>query len=61
MPTDQEYVDYARECVRLVALDQDQQRDKLLDMAREWMAVEDAAIKLANLGRFSLLRSFKRL
>jgi len=40
MTTDQEYVDYARDCVRLAGLVQDQQiRDKLLDMAREWMAV----------------------
>ena len=40
MATDQEYVDYARDCVRLAGLVQDQQiRDKLLNMAREWMAV----------------------
>ena len=31
---------YARECVRLAGLANDQQlRDQLLDMAREWMAV----------------------
>jgi hypothetical protein len=30
---------YARECVRLAGLAKDQQlRDQLLDMAREWMA-----------------------
>ena len=40
MPTDREYVGYARDCVRLAGLVQDQRiRDKLLNMAREWMAV----------------------
>ena len=32
-------VEYARECVRLAGLSEDQQiRDRLLDIAREWMA-----------------------
>jgi hypothetical protein len=36
---DQECVDYARECVRLAGLAQDQyMRDQLLNLAREWMA-----------------------
>jgi hypothetical protein len=40
MAADHEFVEYARECMRLAGLIQDQQiRDKLLDMAREWMAV----------------------
>ena len=39
MPTDNECVDYARDCVRLAGLTQDQQiRDRLLAMANEWMA-----------------------
>jgi hypothetical protein len=38
MVTDEECVDYARECVRLVGLTTDQEiRDQLLNMAREWM------------------------
>lgn len=39
MVTDEESVDYARECVRLAGLTADQEiRDQLLNMAREWMA-----------------------
>jgi hypothetical protein len=39
MVTDEEYVDYARECVRLAGLTADQAiRDQLLNMARKWMA-----------------------
>ena len=39
MVTDEECVDYARECVRLAGLTADQEiRDQLLNMAREWMA-----------------------
>ena len=39
MVTDEECVDYARECVRLASLTVDQEiRDQLLNMAREWMA-----------------------
>jgi hypothetical protein len=38
MATDNERVDYARECVRLAGLTQDPQiRDQLLSMAGEWM------------------------
>jgi hypothetical protein len=37
MATDQECVDYARECVRLAELTKDLQ-DWLLTTAREWMA-----------------------
>jgi hypothetical protein len=38
MATDQECVDYARECVRLAELTKDLQlRDWLLSTAREWM------------------------
>jgi hypothetical protein len=37
--TDEECVDYARECVRLAALCSDQEvREQLLQMARNWMA-----------------------
>lgn len=39
MATDQECVDYARECVRLAELTKDSElRDHLLHLAREWMA-----------------------
>ena len=39
MTTDQECVNYARECVRLAELTQDLQlRDHLLKIARDWMA-----------------------
>jgi hypothetical protein len=39
MATDNECEDYARECVQLAAFAKDQQlRDQLLNMAREWMA-----------------------
>jgi hypothetical protein len=39
MATDEECVEYARECVRLAALATDQElRDQLLQMARNWMA-----------------------
>jgi hypothetical protein len=40
MPTDNECLDYARECARLAALVHDQiVRDRLFAMAREWMAI----------------------
>jgi hypothetical protein len=40
MTIDNVYEGYARECVRLAGLANDQKlRDQLLDMAREWMAV----------------------
>jgi hypothetical protein len=40
MPTDNECVEYARECVRLAQLTKDdlELRDHLLNLAREWMA-----------------------
>ena len=39
MPTDTECERYARDCARLAGLTHDQYiRDKLLDMAHEWMA-----------------------
>ncbi|HEY6994489.1 MAG TPA: hypothetical protein VH397_12315 [Xanthobacteraceae bacterium] len=40
MATDQECMDYARECVRLAELTKDdlELRDHLLSLAREWMA-----------------------
>jgi hypothetical protein len=39
MTSDEECVEYARECVRLAGLTKDLQlRDQLLNMAREWMA-----------------------
>jgi hypothetical protein len=39
MATDQEYVGYARECVRLAELTKDSElRTHLLNLAREWMA-----------------------
>ena len=38
--TDQECVDYARECERLAEMAKDQEiRKYLLDLAREWMAL----------------------
>jgi hypothetical protein len=38
MTTDKERMGYARECVRLAGLADDQQiRDQLLSMAREWV------------------------
>jgi len=40
MVSDKEMEEYARECVRLAQLADDQQvRERLLQMAREWMAV----------------------
>jgi hypothetical protein len=39
MATDQECLDFARECVRLAAMTSDQDmRDHLLTLARQWMA-----------------------
>ena len=39
MASDKEMEEYARECVRLAQLADDQQvREQLLQMAREWMA-----------------------
>ena len=40
MATDIECVGYARQCVRLAGLAEDPElRERLLSMAREWMAV----------------------
>jgi hypothetical protein len=40
MATDEECVDYARDCVRLAGLATDPElRERLLQQAREWMAV----------------------
>ena len=40
MATDQECVDYVRECIHLAELTKDLQlRDWLLTTAREWMAI----------------------
>ena len=40
MVTDQEYVDFARDCVRLAkSADSPELRERLLQIAREWMAV----------------------
>jgi hypothetical protein len=39
MNTDKKCVDYARDCVRLAQLTEDQLiREELMKMAREWMA-----------------------
>jgi hypothetical protein len=49
--TDEECEDYARECVRLANLTTDPTvREKLMQMAREWMAV---AMHEERLGRSS--------
>ena len=40
IPTDDECIGYARECTRLAGLCKDEQlRQRLLNMAREWMGV----------------------
>jgi hypothetical protein len=42
MATDQKCVDYAWECIRLAGLADDPEiRDRLMDMARSWLAVAD--------------------
>jgi hypothetical protein len=38
MTTDKECMEYARECARLAGLADQQIRDQLLNMAREWMS-----------------------
>ena len=51
MATENDYVDYARECVRFAVLTKDPQlRDQLLNMAREWMG---ARVERAAEGAFS--------
>ena len=38
MPTDLQFEDYARECVRLASMtDSPELREQLLELAREWM------------------------
>jgi hypothetical protein len=50
MATDDECVGYARECVRLAGLAEDPElRERLLQMAREWMAEATNPLKPANL------------
>jgi hypothetical protein len=61
MVTDEESVDYARECVRLAGLTADQEiRDQLLSMAREWMAAamheRHTAVRVASGTKVSLWR-----
>jgi hypothetical protein len=42
MATDQKCVDYAWECIRLAWLADDPEiRDRLMDMARSWLAVAE--------------------
>jgi hypothetical protein len=42
MATDQKCVDYAWECIRLAGLADDPEiRDRLMDMARSWLAVAE--------------------
>ena len=51
MATESECIEYARECVRLAGLTDDPDiRDRLLEIAREWMAAamgEDASMEAA--------------
>ena len=54
MATDQECVDYARECIRLAELTKDLQlRDWLLTTAREWMATAETKRPRAGIARLS--------
>src|SRR5215510_16538292 len=54
MATDQECVDYARECIRLAELTKDLQlRDWLLTTAREWMATAETKRSRAGIARLS--------
>jgi hypothetical protein len=54
MVTDNECVDYARECVRLAGLTTDSQiRDQLLKMARQWMAAAMHEMPPADAGAAS--------
>ncbi len=54
MATDQECVDYARECIRLAELTKDLQlRDWLLTTAREWMATAETKRSRADIARLS--------
>jgi hypothetical protein len=51
MATESECIEYARECVRLAGLTDDPDiRDRLLEIAREWMAAamgEDVSMEAA--------------
>ena len=64
MVTDQQCVDYARECVRLAELTKDLQlRDWLLTTAREWMATAEtkrsrAGIVIFSIGGLAVTRPF---
>jgi hypothetical protein len=54
MVTDQEYVDFARDCVRLAqSADSPELRERLLQIAREWMAVAMPKIKRQSQNRRS--------
>jgi hypothetical protein len=47
--TDDDCLGYARECVRLAGLTHDEQlRDQLLNMAREWMSVAMHETRVPN-------------
>jgi NADH:ubiquinone oxidoreductase subunit D len=47
MPTGQECVNYARECVRFAEMTKDfELRDHLLDLAREWMATANDELRV---------------
>ena len=51
MATDQECLDYARQCVRLAELTRDSElRDHLLTLAREWMATAMHERRVRKLG-----------
>jgi hypothetical protein len=57
MTSDEECVEYARECVRLAGLTKDLQlRDQLLNMAREWMAAAMHESAKGNTGRHEALK-----
>jgi hypothetical protein len=52
MATDQKCVDYAWECIRLAGLADDPEiRDRLMDMARSWLAVAERPHLVDELSR----------
>jgi hypothetical protein len=58
MATDNEYVSYARDCVRLAGLTNDPElRERLLDMARAWMAEAEEVPETNPLKPANLLQS----
>jgi hypothetical protein len=62
MTSDEECVEYARECVRLAGLTKDLQlRDQLLNMAREWMAAAMHEGTKGDPGRHEALKPRKRM